>query len=77
MTTELRTFGLWPRWLVNNPDPKEKYGATRAEFRLEVYNLFNNVNYGNPNGQFGSANFGRITSAGNMRQMQLGVKLLF
>jgi hypothetical protein len=26
---------------------------------------------------FGSAAFGRITSAGNMRQVQLGAKLLF
>jgi hypothetical protein len=52
-------------------------GGTNVEFRLEVFNLFNNVNYGNPNAQFGSANFGRISSAGSMRQMQIGAKVLF
>ena len=35
------------------------------------------MNFGNPNGVFGSANFGRISAAGTMRQMQLGARLLF
>jgi hypothetical protein len=39
--------------------------------------VFNTVNYGNPNASFGAAAFGRITSAGPMRQVQLGLKLLF
>ncbi len=52
-------------------------GTANVEFRLEVYNLFNTVNYGSPNAQFGSANFGRISSAGNMRQMQLGARVFF
>jgi len=47
------------------------------QFRAEFYNLFNNVNYGNPNTTFAAANFGRITSAGSMRQVQLGGKVLF
>jgi hypothetical protein len=53
-------------------------GTTNVEFRLEIYNLFNTVNYGTPNTQFGSANFGRISStSGNMRQMQIGARVFF
>jgi hypothetical protein len=49
----------------------------RLQIRAEIFNVFNTVNYGNPNASFGSAAFGRITGAGAMRQMQLGGKLLF
>jgi len=35
------------------------------------------VNWGNPNTTLGAAAFGRISSAGPMRQMQLGAKLVF
>ena len=52
-------------------------GGARFQFRAEMYNIFNNVNYGNPNTTFASANWGRITSAGSMRQVQLGGKILF
>ncbi len=52
-------------------------GGARFQFRAECYNIFNNVNYGNPNTTFAAANFGRITSAGSMRQVQLGGKILF
>ena len=55
-------------------------GGVRFQFRMEFYNIFNNVNYGNPGSTFGvplSAGFGRITSAGTMRQVQLGGKILF
>src|SRR5258706_2496406 len=55
-------------------------GGVRFQFRMEFYNIFNNVNYGNPGSTFGvplSASFGRITSAGTMRQVQLGGKNLF
>ena len=54
--------------------------GVRFQFRMEFYNVFNNVNYGNPGSTFGvplAASFGRITSAGTMRQVQLGGKLLF
>src|SRR4029450_8164774 len=51
--------------------------TVRFQVRVEVFNIFNQVNYGNPNASFGSAAFGSITSAGSMRQMQLGGKLLF
>ena len=49
----------------------------RFQVRVEVFNVFNQVNYDNPNASFGAAAFGSITSAGSMRQMQLGGKLLF
>jgi hypothetical protein len=52
-------------------------GDVRLQLRAEVFNVFNTVNYGNPNASFGSAAFGRITGAGAMRQMQLGGKVLF
>ena len=52
-------------------------GTSRLQFRAETFNLFNNVNFGNPNGVFGTANFGRITTVGTMRQLQLGVRFLF
>jgi len=42
-----------------------------------MYNIFNNVNYNSPNTTFAAANFGRITGAGSMRQVQLGGKILF
>ena len=51
--------------------------GARFQFRAECYNIFNNVNYGNPGSTFGAASFGRITSAGTMRQVQLGGKILF
>jgi hypothetical protein len=49
----------------------------RAEFRLEAFNLFDTVNLGNPNGSRNSVNFGRITTAGSPRVMQLAVRLDF
>ncbi len=52
-------------------------GQARFQIRVEIFNIFNQVNYINPNASFGSAAFGTITAAGTMRQMQLGGKLLF
>ena len=55
-------------------------GDTRFQVRIEMYNVFNNVNYGGPNASFGvplPAAFGTITSAGTMRRIQLGGKLIF
>jgi hypothetical protein len=50
----------------------------RLQVRVEMFNVFNNVNYGNPGSVVNNAAaFGRITSAGAMRQVQLGAKLLF
>jgi hypothetical protein len=49
-----------------------------VELRAEVFNLFNNFNWGNPQTNFDSGAFGRITSmAGAPRIMQFGVKYMF
>ena len=49
-------------------------GARQLQFRAEVFNVFNTANFNNPNATFGTANFGRITSAQPMRQIQLGAE---
>ena len=83
------TFGDAPRNVLRGP----KFAATdlslmknvplggnvQFQIRAEIFNAFNTVNYTIPNGVtvFGSAAFGRISSAMSMRQMQLGAKLIF
>jgi hypothetical protein len=52
-------------------------GRSRIQLRAEVFNLFNEVNWGAPNTTFGAANFGVIASADTMRRAELGVKFLF
>ena len=52
-------------------------GGATFQIRVEMFNIFNTVNWGNPNATIDNAAFGRITSAGAMRQVQLGAKLLF
>ena len=52
--------------------------AGRAvEFRAEVFNATNTPPFGAPNGVFGSAAFGTITTAGDPRVIQLALKFLF
>ena len=48
----------------------------RLQFRSEFFNLFNNVNFNNPNATLGSK-MGRITSADDARIIQFALKLLF
>ncbi len=81
------TFGSAPRNVLSGP----KFVGTdlsmmknipiartvQFQIRAEIFNAFNNVNYGNPASTFGAASFGRISSAGPMRQMQIGGKLFF
>jgi hypothetical protein len=52
-------------------------GTVRFQVRAEIFNAFNRVNFGNPGASFGAASFGRISSAGSMRQVQLGGRLVF
>ena len=52
-------------------------GGDRVEFRWEVFNVFNRVNFDIPNRFFGSPNFGRIFSAQNAREMQFGLRYAF
>ena len=91
------TFGDLPRNALRGPGywrtdaslfKHLAFGADRAlELRLEVVNLFNTVNLGNPDAEIGvpgnlNANAGRITSTayGNadpQRNLQFGVKFRF
>jgi hypothetical protein len=49
-----------------------------VEFRAEIFNLFNTVNFDNPETNINSANFGRITSiVGRPRLMQFALRLNF
>jgi len=49
-----------------------------VEFRAEIFNAFNNVNFGNPVTSINSVNFGRITEiVGRPRLMQFGLRLNF
>jgi Carboxypeptidase regulatory-like domain len=52
-------------------------GSSQLEFRWEIFNLLNRANFDIPNRTFGTANFGRIFSAKNPREMQLGLRLSF
>jgi hypothetical protein len=52
-------------------------GSSELELRWEVFNFFNRANFDLPNRIFGTPNFGRIFSAKNPREMQLGVRLAF
>ena len=81
------TFGNTPRNVLRGP----KFAATdlslmknipvggtaQLQIRAEIFNAFNTVNYNNPGSTFGAASFGRISSAGSMRQVQLGARLSF
>jgi hypothetical protein len=49
----------------------------RLEFRWEAYNALNRVNYNNPSTNLASSQFGRITSAGTARYMQLALRFSF
>jgi len=52
-------------------------GRTTLEFRVEAFNLTNTPPLGAPNGVLGSPGFGSITSAGDPRVVQLGLKVIF
>ncbi|HUL76282.1 MAG TPA: carboxypeptidase regulatory-like domain-containing protein [Vicinamibacteria bacterium] len=54
-------------------------GGSRAtlELRVEAFNLTNTPPLGAPNGVLGAPGFGSITSAGDPRVIQVGVKLVF
>lgn len=50
----------------------------RVELRLEIFNLLNHFNWGDPTVNFDAANFGRIqTQAGTPRVLQFGIKYGF
>jgi Carboxypeptidase regulatory-like domain/TonB dependent receptor len=47
------------------------------QFRAEVFNAFNNANFGPPNVMRDSSGFGQILTAGTARIMQFGLKFYF
>ncbi len=86
----LYTFGFTPRNFLRGPGQVNMDWSlfknfnfserTRLQFRWETFNSFNHPNFSNPNSTFvpNSAVFGNITTtATNMRQMQMALKLLF
>ena len=81
------TFGNTPRNYLRGPKFSSTdvsfmklipiRGNSRIQLRAEVFNLFNQVNWGAPGTQLGTANFGIIASADTLRRAELGVKFLF
>ena len=51
--------------------------GTTLQFRAEFFNLFNNVNFSQPNSNLASSSVGTITSAGDPRILQFALKLSF
>ena len=56
---------------------QRRMGRYQAGFFLEVYNLTNHANFGNPTGARNSANFMKVIVADQPRTAQLGFRLLF
>jgi hypothetical protein len=51
--------------------------SSKVQFRADIFNLFNNVPFSNPNSSSASSVFGKVTSAGNAREVQLALRLEF
>jgi hypothetical protein len=49
----------------------------KFEFRAEFFNAFNTPHFGQPGVRLESSTFGKITSAGEPRDIQFGLKMLF
>jgi hypothetical protein len=49
----------------------------RLEFRAEFFNAFNHPNFNNPGVDFGTGDFGVITSSRAGRDIQLGLRFDF
>jgi len=52
-------------------------GHTRVEFRAEIFNLFNHINFANPDSNISNVTAGIISSADDGRNMQFGLRLLW
>jgi hypothetical protein len=80
------TFGTAPRNSVIGPGYATvdlslartwRVRAAQLELRWEIFNALNITNFDLPNRTFGTANFGRIFSTKNPREMQLGLRMSF
>ncbi|RPI24292.1 MAG: TonB-dependent receptor [Acidobacteria bacterium] len=49
----------------------------KLQFRFESNNVFNLVNLNNPTDSLSNTNIGRILNAGGMREVQLGLRVIF
>jgi len=52
-------------------------GASRIEFRWEIFNLLNTTNFGQPDGNISNVTAGVISSADDARSMQFGLRFVF
>ena len=52
-------------------------GLARVEFRAEIFNILNHVNFGNPDTNISNTTAGVIPSADDGRNMQFGFRLVF
>jgi len=83
----LYSFGDAPRNAVIGPGLREfdfslqkeitVKEPARLQFRAETYNLTNTPNFNIPNRTAFTANFGRVSSAQDSRQLQFALKLVF
>ena len=74
----LRAPGFWNVDLGLQRNLPLGNGSRRLEVRLEVFNVFNHINLGNPDVRIDQPTAGRITSmSGIPRQVQLGLRMLF
>lgn len=83
------TYGTTPRAIADVRGPgyasvdfsvsrNISFGSARnLQLRAEFFNLFNRVNFNQPNTNFLSGGFGEITSAGEARRVQFGAKFYF
>jgi hypothetical protein len=67
-------FDKWDFALMKNTRITERVGL---QFRAEFYNGFNHAYFGPPDASVGDPNIGKISSAGDPRDIQFGLKLLF
>jgi hypothetical protein len=78
-----RNMLVGPGWLNSDLAISKEFPIKeqlRAQFRVEMYNVFNHTNLGNPNGCVDCGGGGVITSVANnatMRRMQFAVRLDF
>jgi hypothetical protein len=87
VVTGVATDGNSPRNFLDGPGYRDIDLAISRDFRLterfnlqfraEATNAFNMVSLSNPGTGVGSSTFGVINTAGSMRQMQFGLRLVY